>query len=49
MNIDRYLKITRWSTSRYRKNGRLILSTGGKPSRWTIIEQLAFKKYILES
>ena len=48
MNIERYLTITRWATSRYRKNGRLILSTGGNPSRWTIIESLAFKKYILE-
>ena len=49
MNIDKYLKITRWATGRYRKNGRLILSIGGNPSKWTIIEQLAFKKYILEN
>ena len=46
MNIDRYLKITRWAKNRYRKNGRLILWIGLNPSQWTKIENLAFKKYI---
>ena len=46
MNIDRYLKITRWATERYRKNSKLILWVGNNPSRWTRIEHLAFKKYI---
>ena len=48
MNIDRYLIITRWAKNRYRKNGKLILSIGGNPSKWSKIENLAFKKYILE-
>ena len=46
MNIDKYLKITRWAKNRYRKNGRLILSIGGNPSQWSKIEKMAFDKYI---
>ena len=46
MNIDKYLKITRWAKNRYRKNGKLILSIGGNPSKWSKIEKMAFDKYI---
>ena len=46
MNIDKYLKIAKWAKNRYRKNGVLILSIGLDPSKWSKIENLAFKKYI---
>ena len=46
MNIEKYLKVTRWAKNRYRKNGVLILSIGLDPSKWSKIENLAFKKYI---
>ena len=46
-NIEKYLKIVRWATARYRKNGRLIVSIGGEPSNWKQIEIMAFDKYII--
>ena len=46
-NIDKYLKVVRWATTRYRTNGRLILSIGGEPSTWKQIEIMAFDKYII--
>lgn len=46
MNSDRYLKITRWADSRYRINGRLIISKGGIPAPYQVIEKMAFDKYI---
>jgi hypothetical protein len=44
-NADRYLRIMAWARRRYMKNGRLVISIGGKPSRYTAIERLAFARY----
>lgn len=42
----RYIRVLRWATRRYSKGGRLPLSIGGKPSRFTIIERLAACKHL---
>jgi len=42
---DRYLKIVAWASKRYRDaNGFLVLSHGGKPSKFSRIENLAAVK-----
>lgn len=46
MNIDRYLKIVAWSRARYTQGGNLVLSKGGVPSRFRLIEDIAAEKYM---
>jgi len=45
-NIDRYLKIVNWAGDRYRKRDRLILQEAGNPTKFTAIENAAWKKYM---
>ena len=42
---ERYTKVVQWAEQRYTEDGKLILSVGGVPSRYSVIEQLAFKKF----
>ena len=44
-NANRYLKIVRWAQRRYTNAGRLVTFIGNAPSRYTIIERLAFARY----
>ncbi len=44
--FDRYLKLARWLQKRYTVDDRLILTIGGKPSRYTQLEQLAFERLL---
>lgn len=51
-DADRYLSILRWAKERYTyvnlKGERVYdVSIGGKPSRFSCIEELAFCKYVL--
>lgn len=47
-NIDRYLKVVRWAADRYRQRpgSRLILWEAGSPTKYTAIENAAWKKYM---
>ena len=47
-NIDRYLKLVNWAGNRYRKRpgSKLILWESGNPTKYTSIEQAAWKKYM---
>ena len=46
-SIQRYLAITTWARSRYTMpGGRLLVSVGGKPSKWSRIEDAAAVKYL---
>lgn len=38
-------KICKWARNRYIKDGVLVMSVGGKPSPYALIEQAAWKKY----
>lgn len=44
--IDRYLKIARWAERRYSRGGRLVIKVGGVWSRYSMIEDLAFRAYV---
>lgn len=43
---DRYLKIVRWAQRRYTVQHRLIISIGGRLSRYSKIERMAFDRYV---
>lgn len=43
---DKYLKITEWAKKRYTVNGILLIATGYNWSKYSIIEQLAWNKYL---
>jgi hypothetical protein len=45
ISCEKYLKFSKWLEKRYRKNGILVISVGGIPSRYTALDILAFKKY----
>jgi hypothetical protein len=46
-NISKYQKIVAWAQLRYTSSkGLLIVSTGGKPSVYSRIENAAFNKYL---
>lgn len=47
MKHDKYLKVALWLRNRYTIDGRLVISTGGIPSRYKYLETLAWNKYIL--
>jgi hypothetical protein len=40
-------KICKWAQKRYTKNGVLVISIGGKPSPFSLIEQMVWDKYIM--
>ncbi len=44
--FDRYLKLVIWLQKRYTVNDQLLKSIGGKPSRYTQLEQLAFERLL---
>lgn len=44
IKVERYLKIVEWARKRYTKNDNLVLSVGGRPSRYSMIENLAAVK-----
>jgi len=46
MNDDKYLKIVKWADLRYRKHAHLIIWEKGQPTRYKLIEMMAWKKYI---
>ena len=46
MGVDRYQKIEAWARKRYIVDGLLIIFKNGKPSRYSILEDLAFQKYL---
>lgn len=46
MNADRYLAIAQWARRRYSSGGVLVVSVGGKPSRYSRIELAAWKRYM---
>ncbi len=43
---DRYLRIVNWARNRYTVSNALIVSIGGAPSRYTMIEKLAAHKLL---
>jgi hypothetical protein len=43
---DTYLKIITWAQARYMREGRLITSRGGCPSRYSRIEDMAATRYL---
>jgi hypothetical protein len=47
-NFDKFLKVTMWAARRYRnaETGLLVLSHGTKPTIYSEIETLAWKRYI---
>lgn len=45
-NIERYIRLMRWAIARYTRNGELIAAVGGKPSRFTCIERMAYATYM---
>lgn len=45
-NVERYLKIVNWARERYTVTNALIVSIGGAPSRYTMIEKLAAHKLL---
>ena len=44
--IDRYLAIVAWARKRYTRDGRLVISVGMMRSRYSAIEDLAWKRYM---
>lgn len=42
----RFLDIVGWAANRYRRNGLITAHVGGIPTRFKIIEDLAWVKYI---
>jgi hypothetical protein len=44
---DRYIRIVEWAKQRYTINGSLVLYVGDAPSPFTIIERLAWGRYIV--
>jgi hypothetical protein len=44
-NLRNYSKICRWAWKRYTINNMVIISVGGKPSPYALIEQAAWNKY----
>ena len=44
--IDRYLKIVEWARNRYTVNGLLHLNTGDILSRYSLIEKMAWNRYM---
>jgi hypothetical protein len=44
--MRRYRRIVEWARSRYTVKGLLIVDTGGIPSIYSRIEDLAFNKYL---
>ena len=48
MNIDRYSEIRLWALRRYEESpGIVVVWTKGAPTRYKIICDLAFDKYVL--
>ena len=45
---SRYSKICKWAWKRYTKSNTLLISIGGKPSLYSLIEQMAWDKYMLD-
>jgi hypothetical protein len=43
---DTYLKLMAWAQARYTRDGALIKSRGGCPSRYSRIEDLAATRYL---
>jgi len=46
--IDRYLSIERWARKRYTVNGELVIAIGFMRSRYSVIEDLAWRRYMVE-
>ncbi|MFM7468506.1 MAG: hypothetical protein ACKO37_03275, partial [Vampirovibrionales bacterium] len=44
-HLRKYSKICKWAWKRYTKTNTLVVSVGGKPSPYALIEQAAWKKY----
>jgi len=42
----RVLKIIGWAGNRYARNGNIVTNVGGVPTRFKVIEDLAFMKYL---
>lgn len=46
-NHARYIAIVEWAKARYQaKDGSIVVSTGGVPSRYSCIEDMAWRRYI---
>jgi hypothetical protein len=43
---SRYLAIVQWAYARYKKDGVVIVSTGGRLAPYGLIEDLAFDRYV---
>jgi hypothetical protein len=46
--IDRYLQIVTWAKRRYMIDGILYITIKGGPTRYKLIEDLAWRKYVLQ-
>jgi hypothetical protein len=44
-NQTKYLRLVRWAERRYREGPALRTKVGGKPTRYTLIEAAAWRKY----
>ena len=47
--FDRYLRIANWLRARYTRAGELVISIGGKPTRYSRLELMAYRRYVVES
>lgn len=46
-NTARYLALMAWVSKRYRRGGAIVTHTAGAvPTRYTVIEQLAWSRYM---
>lgn len=43
---DKYLRIVMWAERRYMACGRIVLSINEQPTRYSMIERLAWRKYL---
>lgn len=46
MSVDKYLRLVQWARKRYTKAGALVISIGGRPSIYSLIEQAAWARYM---
>lgn len=44
--ITRYLRVIDWAKRRYTQRGAIITHIANCPTRYTMIERLAFRRYI---
>lgn len=44
--FEQYGRIVRWARNRYYRGGKLMLTLGGRPYRYALIEDIAAARYL---